>query len=124
MISFPYFWMIEGLGPIVELGGYIYVLIAFFLGDIYYEFAVLLILLFILYGAVFSVASILLEAWSMNTYPRLKDVTRLMVMSLTEVLWYKPMTLIWRCEGVIRFILGKKDWGQMKRVGLSKKGFS
>lgn len=124
MISFPYFWIIEGLGPIVELGGYIYVLIAFFLGDIYYEFAILLILLFILYGAVFSVASILLEAWSMNTYPNLKDVTRLMVMSLTEVLWYKPMTLIWRCEGVIRFILGKKDWGQMKRVGLSKKGLS
>lgn len=124
MISFPYFWIIEGLGPIVELGGYVYVLIAFFLGDIYYEFAILLILLFILYGAVFSVASILLEAWSMNTYPRLRDVSRLMIMSLTEVLWYKPMTLIWRCEGFIRFLLGKKDWGQMKRVGLSKKGSS
>ncbi len=124
LISFPYFWLIEGLGPIIELGGYVYVLIAFFLGDIYYEFALLLILLFILYGTVFSVASILLEAWSMNTYPKLKDVFRLMIMSLTEVFWYKPLTLIWRFEGFIHFLRRKEDWGQMKRVGLSKKGIS
>lgn len=122
MISFPYFWIIECLGPLIELGGYIYIVVAFFLGQIYYEMALLLLLLFVLYGAVFSVASILLEAWSMKTYPRNKDLFRLIVLSLSEIFWYKPLTLIWRTEGFIRVFLGRQEWGHMKRQGLSKKG--
>ena len=122
MISFPYFWIVECLGPLIELGGYIYVVISFFLGNIYYEFALLLTLLFVLYGTVFSTASILLEAWSMNTYPKITDVFRLLILSLLEIFWYKPLTLIWRCEGFIRTIRGNKDWGNMQRTGLSKRG--
>lgn len=124
MISFPYYWLIECLGPIIELGGYFYIVIAFFFGSIYYEFAILLSLLFILYGSVFSAASILLDAWSMNTYPNMKDVFRLILVSLTEVFWYRPLSLIWRCEGIIKFILKRKDWGNMTRVGLSNKGIA
>ena len=40
-LSFPYFWLVECLGPLVELGGYIYIVIAFFLGKIYYEVALI-----------------------------------------------------------------------------------
>lgn len=122
MVSFPYFWLIECLGPIIELGGYVYIVIAFFLGQIYYEIAILLLLLFVLYGAIFSVASILLEAWSMKTYPKTKDILRLLLLSLSEIFWYKPLTLVWRTEGFIRFLFGRQEWGQMKRQGLSKKG--
>ncbi|WP_203248568.1 glycosyltransferase family 2 protein [Sporosarcina beigongshangi] len=122
VVSFPYFWLIECLGPLIELGGYVYIIFSFFLGQIYYEMAILLLLLFILYGAVFSVASILLEAWSMKTYPKSKDLFRLLILSLSEVFWYKPLTLIWRTEGFVRFLLGRQEWGQMNRQGLSKKG--
>lgn len=122
LISFPYFWIIECLGPMIELGGYIYIVVAFFLGQIYYEVAILLLLLFVLYGAVFSVASILLEAWSMKIYPRSKDIFHLLILSLSEIFWYKPMTLIWRMEGLIQFLGGRQEWGQMNRQGFSKKG--
>ncbi|SMG21640.1 glycosyltransferase family 2 protein [Paenibacillus aquistagni] len=122
MFSFPYFWLVECIGPLIELGGYIYVIVAFFMGDIYYEFAIMLSLLFILYGSLFSVASILLEAWSLNTYPRRRDVLRMMLLSLTEVVWYKPLTLVWRLEGMIHFLLRRRSWGNMERIGLSKKG--
>lgn len=124
LISFPYFWLVECLGPIVELIGYIYIVVAFFLGDIYYEFSILLILLFILYGTLSSVISVLLEAWSMNVYPKIGDLTKILLVSLTEIFWYKPLTLLFRCEGIIRFLLGKKDWGSLKRTGLSKEGAS
>ncbi|WP_019240627.1 MULTISPECIES: glycosyltransferase family 2 protein [Bacillus] len=124
LISFPYFWLVECLGPLAELIGYIYIIIAFFLGDIYYEFAFLLILLFIIYGSIFSIASILLEAWSLSVYPKIADLTKLLLISLTEIFWYKPFTLLFRCEGFIRFLLGRKDWGSLKRTGLSKEGAS
>ncbi|KGX84979.1 glycosyltransferase family 2 protein [Pontibacillus litoralis] len=124
MVSFPYFWFVEAIGPLVEFGGYVYIVVAFFLGDIYLEFAFLLLCLFVLYGSVISIASVLLDAWNNDVYLRNKDLARLMVMSLTEVVWYKPLTLIWKLEGYLAFILRRKEWGTMKRTGLSEKGSS
>ena len=122
LIAFPYFLFIECLGPIIELGGYLYVIIAFFLGDVYYEFSGVLILLFVIYGGLFSASSILLEALSMNSYPNLRETYRMILISLTEVFWYRPLTLFWRCEGFIHFFQKKKEWGNMQRTGLTKKG--
>ena len=121
MISFPYFWIVECLGPIIELAGYIYIVIAFFLGNIYYEVALLLLLLFILYGVIFSVASVLFEAWGMNTYPKKRELLRMILLAFTEIFWFRPLTLFWRCEGLVRFLLRKSDWGNMKRVGIGQK---
>lgn len=121
-VSLPYFWLIECIGPMLELGGYIYIVLAFFAGGIHFEFALLLSLLFILYGSIFSMISVLLEAWNTDTYPRMTHVLRLVMLSLTEVFWYRPLTVIWRCEGIVQFIFKKNDWGQMERKGLAKKG--
>ncbi|MCM3088522.1 glycosyltransferase [Bhargavaea ginsengi] len=120
MLSFPYFWFVECLGPMIELGGYLYVITAFFMGGIYYEYAVLLMLLFILYGTVFSVGSVLLESWSLNAFPKRRDVLRMMALSLTEVVWYKPLTLFWRVEGLVRSMFRIRSWGDMERVGATK----
>ena len=121
MISFPYFWIVESLGPVIELGGYVYVVVAFLLGDIYYEVAILLLLLFIVYGVIFSIASILFEAWGMNTYPKKRELLRMILLAFTEIFWFRPLTLIWRFEGLVRFLRGKSEWGNMKRVGIAKK---
>ncbi|KMJ55802.1 glycosyl transferase, partial [Bacillus sp. LL01] len=76
-VAFPYFWFVELIGPIVELGGYLFVLLSFFLGDVYLEMAILLLLLMVVYGSLFSMMSVLLEVWSMNQYPRVRDVMKL-----------------------------------------------
>lgn len=122
MISFPYFILIELLGPIIELSGYLYMLISIFMGDAYIPFALLLAMLFILYGSVFSMTSVLLEAWSQKSFPRLQDVTRLLILSLSEAFWYRPLTLIWRVEGIIAALMGNKSWGTIERKGLTNKG--
>lgn len=121
LVSFPYFWLVECLGPIIELAGYIYIVMAFLLGDIYYEVAILLLLLFVLYGVVFSVASVLFEAWGMNTYPKKRELFRMILLAFTEIFWFRPLTLFWRCEGLVRFVRGKSDWGNMKRVGIAER---
>lgn len=122
LVSIPYFWFIECIGPIIEFGGYIYIIFAFFMGQIYYEIAILLMLLLILYGSLLSMLSVLLDAWSMKTYPRMRDILRLLVLSLSEVFWYRPFNLLWRMEGVFRFLFKKREWGNMKRAGFAKKG--
>ncbi len=122
MISFPYFIFIELYGPIIELTGYLYMLLSVFMGDAYIPFALLLAMLFILYGSVFSMTSVLLEAWSQKSYPRLQDVTRLFILSLSEAFWYRPITLVWRVEGIIAALMGNKSWGTIERKGLRTEG--
>lgn len=117
LISFPYFWIVECIGPVIELGGYLYIVVAFFMGQIYYEVAILLALLFVIYGAILSMASVLLDAWSIRKYPNMRDVLRLLVLALSEVFWYRPLNLLWRMEGFFRFLGKRTEWGNMKREG-------
>lgn len=119
-ISFPYFWIVEFFGPIVELAGYLFIILCLFLGGIYIEFAILLFLLSCMYGSIFSMAAVLLEEWSLTKYPKVSDIFKLFFYSLTETLWYRPMTVLWRCEGIWQMIKGDKSWGEMKRKGVSQ----
>lgn len=119
-ISFPYFWIVEFFGPIVELAGYLFIILCLFLGGIYIEFAILLFLLSCMYGSIFSMAAVLLEEWSLTKYPKVSDIFKLFFYSLTETIWYRPMTVLWRCEGIWQMIKGDKSWGEMKRKGVSQ----
>jgi cellulose synthase/poly-beta-1,6-N-acetylglucosamine synthase-like glycosyltransferase len=119
-ISFPYFWIVEFFGPIVELSGYLYIVFLLFAGGIYLEFAILIFLLSCLYGSLFSAFAILLEEWSLRKYPRISDLLKLFIYSLTETLWYRPLTVFWRCQGIWQMIRGERGWGEMKRKGVSQ----
>ncbi|HWJ79863.1 MAG TPA: glycosyltransferase [Niallia sp.] len=120
LISFPYFWLIEFMGPIVELLGYLYTIIALFFGGIYLEFAILIFLLSCIYGSIFSMAAVLLEEWSLRKYPKTSHIVTLFFYSLTETFWYRPLTVLWRCEGIWQLIRGEKSWGDMSRKGVSE----
>ena len=119
MVSLPYFWIIELAGPVVELCGYLFVVLSFFLGGIYIEMALLFFLLSVLIGSLSSMGAVILEEWSLRKYPKVSDIVKLFVYSLTETLWYRPLTVIWRCQGLVQAIRGKKSWGEMKRKGVS-----
>jgi cellulose synthase/poly-beta-1,6-N-acetylglucosamine synthase-like glycosyltransferase len=119
-ISMPYFLIVEFLGPVVELSGYVFMSLCLLLGGIYLEFAILLFLLSLLYGSVFSMAAVLLEEWSLTKYPKVTDIIKLFLYSLTESIWYRPLTVFWRCEGIWQMFRGETRWGEMKRKGVSK----
>ena len=119
LVSFPYFVLVEFLGPFVEAFGYINIITGFFLGDMYVYFSFALLLMSILYGSFLSMGAVLLEEWSLRKYPRISDLNRLVVYSLTETFWYRPLTVWYRLEGVWRFIRKKQGWGVMVRKGVS-----
>ncbi|SDZ63713.1 Glycosyltransferase, catalytic subunit of cellulose synthase and poly-beta-1,6-N-acetylglucosamine synthase [Evansella caseinilytica] len=121
-VAFPYFWMIELFGPVIEFMGYLYIVFALFFGGIYLEFAIALFLLFVLYGSVFSMTAVVLEGWSLKRYPKISDVVRLMIFSLFEAVWYRPLTVLWRCGAIIQTLFRSQAWGEMTRKGLAKTG--
>ncbi|MEZ2719125.1 glycosyltransferase family 2 protein [Niallia circulans] len=120
LISFPYFWLIEFFGPIIEFLGYVYTIIALFFGGVYLEFAILILLLSCIYGSIFSMAAVLLEEWSLRKYPKVSHIILLFFYSLTESFWYRPLTVFWRCEGIWQLIRRDKSWGEMSRKGVSE----
>ncbi|WP_204166793.1 glycosyltransferase [Bacillus sp. CGMCC 1.16541] len=120
MVSMPYFLLIEFLGPVIELIGYLYILFSFAVGGVYLEFSYLLFLLFVLYGSMYSMVGVLLEEWSLRRFPKVSHVVKLFFFSMTESFWYRPMTVIWRCQGIVDMLRKKKGWGDMKRKGVSQ----
>ncbi|MCL6586705.1 MAG: glycosyltransferase [Anoxybacillus sp.] len=120
LVSMPYFLFIEFFGPVVELLGYVVMLVSLFFGGVYIEFAILLFLLSVIYGSVFSMAAVLLEEWTVRKFPNVSDIVRLFLFSLTESLWYRPLTVWWRCEGIVDVLRKKRGWGEMARKGVSK----
>ncbi|AGK53352.1 cell wall biosynthesis glycosyltransferase [Bacillus sp. 1NLA3E] len=120
LISFSYFWIIEFFGPVVELSGYIYIIVSLFTGGVYVEFAILIFLLSCLYGSLFSMTAVLLEEWSLRKYPKISQIIILFLYSLTETIWYRPLTVLWRVEGIWQMLTGDRSWGEMKRKGVSQ----
>lgn len=120
MVSMPYFILIEFLGPVVELAGYLFIILSFFLGGIYEELALLLFLLFVIYGSIYSMLAVLMEEWSLKRYPKARHIAVLFFYSLTETFWYRPLTVIWRCQGIMDVLRKKRGWGEMQRKGVSQ----
>ncbi|QGQ48855.1 glycosyltransferase family 2 protein [Metabacillus sediminilitoris] len=119
LFAMPYFFFIEFLGPLIELIGYIILIISIFTGSIYIEYALLFFILAFIYGSIYSMAAVLLEEWTMERYPKVKHLTILFFISLTETFWYRPLTVLWRVEGMVEMVIGKKGWGEMIRKGVS-----
>lgn len=120
LLAVPYFWIVEFFGPVIELSGYIIMVLCLFLGGVYIEFSILLFLLSCLYGSIFSMSAVLLEEWALTKYQKVSDIIKLFFYSLTETIWYRPLTVFWRCEGIWQMLKGEKSWGEMKRKGVSE----
>lgn len=120
LISFPYYLLIELLGPLVEMIGYVIILLGPFLGGVHIVYSLALFFCILLLGSMLSMFSILLEEWSFRRYEKLEDFIRLFLSSLLESFWYRPLMTFFRVEGFFQIIFKKKAWGDMKRKGLSQ----
>jgi cellulose synthase/poly-beta-1,6-N-acetylglucosamine synthase-like glycosyltransferase len=119
-LSFPYYLLFEALGPVVELSGYIVTIIAVAFGLIDWRYAQLMFLVAIVFGALNSVAAVLLEEISFRRYPRVRDLLILTAVAVLENFGYRQMTTWWRVKGIVDFMRGKQTWGAMTRKGFKK----
>lgn len=120
LLVMPYYVIFEGIGPIIELTGYILTILAFYFGLLNWKFAWLLFLAAVLYGSMISVASVVLEEVSFRRYPRLGDILRLTFYGFIENFGYRQMATLWRVRGVFRYMGGHQEWGHIKRKGFEK----
>ncbi|MEK6629874.1 MAG: glycosyltransferase family 2 protein, partial [Acidobacteriota bacterium] len=117
MLVMPYYVIFEGIGPIIELAGYLLTILAVSFGLIDWKFAELLFMVAVLYGTMISLASVILEEVSFRRYPRLSDLLWLSFYGVIENFGYRQLSTLWRVRGVFRFLGGNQSWGKMTRKG-------
>jgi cellulose synthase/poly-beta-1,6-N-acetylglucosamine synthase-like glycosyltransferase len=116
LISMPYFFIFEMMGPLVEIQGYIMVILAGILGLLNVQIAVLLFLSTILMGVFISITSLFIAEKNVN-YISTKELLILIGYSILENFGFRQLVSMWRLSGYISSLKKPKGWGKMERKG-------
>lgn len=118
-IALPYFWLFELFGPVVEVGGYVFVILGLIFGFIWLPLTVVLLLLSTVYGLALSLAVILMEERAFARYPDWRDLAKLGAAAVLENFGYRQY-LAWVRLRAFWTLRQKGGWGQMTRKGFGE----
>ncbi|WP_305805034.1 glycosyltransferase [Stenotrophomonas sp. YIM B06876] len=119
-IAFPFMLLFEFLGPMIEVTGYVAMIVLWILGLIpLYAFVVFLAAAIGL-GVLLSVNAMLLEELSFRLYTRPRQQLWLFLAAVLENFGYRQLTSVWRVTGMLSwlFSMGRRhQWGRINRDG-------
>jgi cellulose synthase/poly-beta-1,6-N-acetylglucosamine synthase-like glycosyltransferase len=119
MVSFPYFLLVEWLGPFIEALGLLILPILLLFGAVNVPFAILFFLVAYGYGLILSISSLLLEEFSFHRHETIRDRALLVIWTMLETFGYRQLTVYWRIRGAWNFFRGRSEWGAMERRGFT-----
>ncbi|MDR6370103.1 cellulose synthase/poly-beta-1,6-N-acetylglucosamine synthase-like glycosyltransferase/phosphoglycerol transferase MdoB-like AlkP superfamily enzyme [Chryseobacterium bernardetii] len=120
MISLPYWFFFEFLGPLIEFSGYIIFILFLLLGIINWPFFTILFALVISMGFLYSIYAILVDLVSHQVYTKRKDFLRLIVTAFSEPFYFHPIVVKAGVNGFIDYFKKSHGWGEMTRQGFNQ----
>ncbi len=115
-LAFPFMLFFEMLGPLVELAGLIFMVIAYFSGLMKFHTVAAFLILVIGLGLLLSCVALLLEELSYRIYRRPSDLLKLFLALVVENFGYRQLNNYWRLLGLLRWLFRTESkWGVMKR---------
>jgi hypothetical protein len=114
LFAIPYYWFFEMISPLIEFLGYLIFLLLFVSGAISYMFG-LVFFMALLFGFFFSVSSIIMEELSYQRYNKVSEIAALILYSIFDQFWYRPMQAFFRLEAFFIRPSKRKQWGTIKR---------
>jgi len=104
LFVFPFMFFGEVLEPIVEVIGYLYILVGLILGIVHIQFILLFLCLTWGFTLICNLFCLIIEEFGFDRYTSFKSLIKLFACSLTENLGYRQLTLLWRLNGFRSFI--------------------
>lgn len=120
LLGMAFSLLIDVLGPIAEVLGYVLVPLLWFSGLLNVDYALAFIALTFVFGIFISAGAMALEEVSLHRIPSARDLLKLLGIVFIENLGYRQLTNIWRIQGWFDFLRKKRGWGQMTRRGFNK----
>ncbi|MFO7980854.1 MAG: hypothetical protein R6V00_08490 [Candidatus Aminicenantes bacterium] len=109
------------LSLIIEVSGY--VLFAAFVvsGKVNYPFALLFFTAAVILGIILSIMTLLLEEFSRQRYPKLKDIFIITFASIAENFIYRQFLSLVRTKAFFDLVKGKTSWRDIKKKGFNRR---
>lgn len=117
ILGFGYIFLVDILGPIVELAGYFLIPLFWFSGLLSLEYLLAFAAVTFTFGVVISVGSLALEESSLRRFPRARDLVQLTLIAILENFGYRQLNNLWRLRGVWQYLRRSQSWGTMTRKG-------
>lgn len=114
IIVFP-FYILEALGPAVEIIGFPIILISYMIGILSFEYLKLFLFLAIVYGVFLSVGGVFLEELNYKRYPGWRHLLKLILFGIAENFGYRQLCNFFRFIAIIQFIVGFRRWELVER---------
>jgi cellulose synthase/poly-beta-1,6-N-acetylglucosamine synthase-like glycosyltransferase len=120
LIVMPYLVLIELVGGILEVPGYVCIVLSYCFGLMNTSFFISFLIIAFLFGVILSMGAIVIEEFSFRKFPTLKDLLRLFLYSILENFGYRQMYAWWRLKGTLQKFFGVTTWGRMERRGFAR----
>lgn len=120
MVSLPYWFFFEFLGPLVEFTGFCIFILFLILGIINWPFFFLLTALVLASGILYSIYAILVDLLSDQVYTKRKDLATLLLTAVLEPFFFHGKVVMAGVSGVRDYFRKQQGWGEMKRQGFQQ----
>lgn len=116
-LAMPYMFIFEWLGPVVELVGFLLIIISILIGTVAFSGMLIFFTVAVGFGVLLSVVAVFLEELSFHIYPKSRYVVFLLAIAIVENVGYRQINTLWRIMAMFRWARGKQtSWGKMKRT--------
>ena len=119
LISMPYFFIFEMLGPMIEVQGIIMVILAFFLGLLNIKIAILLFIFTVMTGILISTASLVILEKDSSIFSK-RDVLTLFFYAIIENFGPRQMISLWRVGSYFSMMRKPASWDKAERKGFNE----
>ncbi|MDH4190654.1 MAG: glycosyltransferase family 2 protein, partial [Betaproteobacteria bacterium] len=115
-VAMPFMIAFEWLSPLLELGGYLFMIAGSLLGVVSWSATWVFLVLALGLGILLSVNALLLEELSFHIYTRFRHTALLVLVAVLENFGYRQLIGWYRLVGLARWALGSEaHWGKMTR---------
>ena len=121
-LALPYLWLFELLAPVIELGGFVTIILAACFGVLSQSFLLQFVIFGYAFATVISIGSVLQEELTYKRYNDWQDVARLVSYCFLEHFPYRQLHMIWRLQGLWQYLRGDLAWRPLKRQGTQSLG--
>jgi hypothetical protein len=122
VVVLPYIAFFEGLGPLLEVSGYVVTAGGALAGVINWQYFRVLVLVSLLFGVAVTLLAVLMSDIATRRYMRGADLPRLVVVAIAENIGYRQINSWWGCVGTLQALTGKGGWGVMQRRAFTGAG--
>lgn len=119
-LGFGQVWIVDVVGPIVEIAGYMLVPPLWLLGLISFDHLLAFLAVVFTFGVFISVATLVLEEVQLRRLKHARDLATLTVAAVMENFGYRQLNNLWRVRGWWQFLRKKQGWGTMVRKGFQR----